>query len=234
MLTTLNQDMPNPDMPNPDMSNPDTQPVPEGITEIGGLQYMKDAKGSLVPLNMVKPTDKLMDETVRGVMAYARDLSAQISRFRGHTFEDVNAFQSLIEQEYGAKIGGSKGNLSLTSFDGTMKIQVQIADLIEFGPELRAAKILIDDCLTEWGQSSRPEIRALVDRVFNVGSQGQINRSELFSLLRLEITDPRWMDAMRAIRDSIRVIGSKKYVRFYERSTGDSEWSAVSIDLAKA
>ena len=96
MLTTLNQDI-----PNPDTSNPDTQPVPEGITEIGGLQYMKDAKGSLVPLNMVKPTDKLMDDTVRGIMAFARDLSAQISRFRGYTFEDVNAFQSLIEQEYG-------------------------------------------------------------------------------------------------------------------------------------
>ncbi len=204
------------------------------ILEMAGERYMRDAKGSLVPLAMVKPVDKLMDETVRTIIDFARTLSAQISRFKGHTFEDVNAFQTLIEQEYGAKIGGSKGNLTLVSFDGTLKVQVQIADLIEFGPELRAAKILIDDCLTDWGQSSRPEIRALVDRVFSVGKEGEINRAELFSLLRLDIADTRWLEAMRAIRESIRVIGSKKYVRFYERATPDAQWSAVSIDLATA
>lgn len=205
-----------------------------GCIMIAGKTYMKDAKGSLVPFELVKPIDKLMDETVRKVMGYARDLSAQVSRFRGHTFEDVNGFQSLIEQEYGATIGGSKGNLTLVSFDGTMKVQVQIADLIEFGPELRAAKTLIDACLTEWGAESRVEIRALVDRVFSVGKEGQINRAELFSLLRLDITDERWVEAMRAIRESIRIIGSKKYVRFYERATADAQWRAVSIDLATA
>jgi hypothetical protein len=220
------------------MLNPSTDNEPphvfDGVIKLADQSYMEDSKGSLVPLELVKPADKLMDETVRRIMVYARDLSAQIARFKGHTFEDVNAFQSLLEQDYGAKMGGSKGNLSLTSFDGRMKIQVQIADLIEFGPELQIAKTLIDECLIEWGQTSRPEIRALVDRVFSVGKEGQINRAELFGLLRLDIPDPRWLEAMRAIKDSIRRIGSKKYVRFYERSTLDAPWSAVSIDLATA
>ena len=52
------------------------------IIELAGQRYMRDAKGSLVPLDMVKPTDKLMDETVRKIMGFACDLSATIARFK--------------------------------------------------------------------------------------------------------------------------------------------------------
>lgn len=204
------------------------------VIEVGGKPYMKDPRGSLVPLEAVKPQHRLEDETVRKVMGFARDLSAQIARFKGHTFADLNAFQSLLEQEYGARAGGAKGNVTFQSFDGTQKVQVQIADQISFGAELQAAKKLIDECLTEWGAESRPEIRALVDRVFSVGKEGQINRAELFGLLRLDIADERWLRAMDAIRDSIRVTGTKSYVRFYERPSPDAGWTAVSIDIASA
>ena len=39
---------------------------------------------------------------------------------------------------------------------------------------------------------------------------------------------------LEAIRDAMRVVGSKTYTRFYERSAPDAPWSAVTIDLAKA
>ena len=53
-------------------------------------------------------------------------------------------------------------------------------------------------------------------------------------LLRLEIEDARWQQAMRAIRDAIRVIGSKTYMRFSMRAAFDAPWQTVTIDLAKA
>jgi hypothetical protein len=39
---------------------------------------------------------------------------------------------------------------------------------------------------------------------------------------------------MEAIRASIRVTGSKEYVRFYRRRNLEAGWEAVTIDLAKA
>ena len=39
---------------------------------------------------------------------------------------------------------------------------------------------------------------------------------------------------MDAIRSSIRVTGSKEYVRFYTRESIEDGWSAITIDLAKA
>ncbi len=70
-------------------------------------------------------------------------------------------------------------------------------------------------------------------RVLLTDKEGKVNRGEIFMLLRLDIDDPRWKEAMRAIRESLRVTTSKEYVRFYERDTLESPWRAVTIDLAK-
>ncbi|MCA1242966.1 DUF3164 family protein [Stappia stellulata] len=206
----------------------------DGRREIDGETYMRDAKGSLVPVEMIKPEDALEDETVRKIMGFARALSDQIARFRGHTFEDLGAFEALLAQEYGVSKGGRKGNKTFMTFDGCMKVQVQVSDFIDFGPQLQIAKELIDECLNEWAADSRPEIRAIVTRAFNTDKAGQINRSEIFMLLRLDIEDERWRRAMDAIRQAMRVVGSKTYIRFYERDTPDGTWQPVTIDLARA
>lgn len=208
--------------------------VPGGAVIVGEKTYMPDAKGALVPLALVKPIDRLKDELVRKMIAFAVDLNAQIGRFRGHCFDDVGSFEALLAQEYQTSVGGKKGNVTLTSFDGTMKVTIQVADLLEFGPELKAAKKLVDECLTDWSAGTGDELQAIVNRAFSVDKQGQINRSELFMLLRVDIEEERWKRAMEAIRDSIRVIGSKTYIRFHRRETSNDAWSAVTIDLAAA
>lgn len=206
----------------------------DGIVDVHGKEYMANAKGQLVPIETIKAQDKLEDEMVRNIMGYARDLSAQIGRFRGHTFTDLGEFDALLEQEYGATRGGRKGNRTYQTHDGLMKVQVQVSDFIDFGPQLQIAKELVDECLNEWAADARPEIRAVVTRAFNTDKQGQINRADVFMLLRLDIHEQRWMMAMDAIRDAMRVTGSKTYVRFYERDRPDDKWRAVTIDLAKA
>lgn len=209
-------------------------PLHPAAIDVGGTPYLRDAKGSLVPIASIKAADLLMDETVRGILDQARAVSAGIAAFKGQTFAAVGELQALFAQHYGATVGGKKGNITLVSFDGCQKVQVQVSDLLEFGPELQSAKALIDECLTEWAVGSAIELRALVNRVFQVDKEGQINRAELFMLLRVEIQDERWVRAMDAIRDSIRVIGSRTYIRFYDRPTADAAWAAVTIDMASA
>lgn len=201
--------------------------------EIAGSLYMRDASRSLVPLETIKAQDVLMDEVVGKVFAHAKDLSGQIARFKEHTFADLTGFQELLQQEYGVKKPENwKGNYTLTSFDGLKKVTVQIAERIDFGPELQVAKTLVDECLREWSADSSANLRSIVNRAFAVDQAGKINKAELFSILRLEIDDERWQRAMKAIRDSMRVTGTKEYVRFYERPTADGLWQAVSLDIA--
>lgn len=207
---------------------------PDGRTIIDGKAYIGDGKGGLTPVDLVKPQHLLEDEVVRKIACYAIDLSAQVARFKEHTFDDIGGFEALLAQEYGSTLGGAKGNKTLMTVDGLFKVQVQVADHVDFGPELQIAKTLVDECLNEWSADARAEIRAIVTRAFNTDKAGQINRSEIFMLLRLEIEDDRWQRAMKAIRDAMRVVGSKTYVRCYQRPTHDAPWAAISIDLAKA
>ncbi|MED5550058.1 MAG: DUF3164 family protein [Pseudomonadota bacterium] len=206
----------------------------DGEVIVNGNRYMTDGKGSLVPVEAIKPAHKLEDEVVRKVMGYARDLSAQIDRFRGHAFTDLGEFDALLQQDYGTTRGGKKGNRTYQSFDGLMKVSVSVAEHIDFGPQLQIAKTLVDECLNEWAADSRPELRAIVTRAFNTDKPGQVNRSEIFMLLRLDIDDARWAKAMEAIREAMRVTGSKTYLRFYQRPAPDAQWEAVTIDMAKA
>lgn len=196
--------------------------------------YQMDAKGRLVPETMIKPQELLEDQTVRKIIAFADDLSAQIGRFKGHTFADVGTFMDVLADEYGAAKGGTKGNVTLTTFDGCMKVVVQVQDSLTFGPELQVAKTLFDECISRWTEGSSAELRVLVDHAFQVDKEGRINRSALFSLRRLQIADAEWLRAVAALNDSIRVIGSREYVRFYRRPNGRAAWQAISVDLASA
>lgn len=208
--------------------------LPPGCVMVEGNLYRRDPKGALVPNELIKAQDTLEDETVRKVFGYAEELSAQIQRFKVHTFDDVDLLLAILAQDYKDKRGGQKGNVTLTSFDGLLKVQVAMADLISFGPQLQTAKSLVDQCLNEWAADSRPEIRGIIQRAFDIDKEGKVNRTELFSLLRFEIDDERWLSAMKAIRDSMRVIGTKRYVRFYRREKASDAWTAVSIDVASA
>jgi len=194
--------------------------------------YMQDAQGRLVPEGSVKDVDKARDQLVREIAGKAMALREAMKGFRDDVMGDVAAFVSLSAEQYGAKVGGNKGNLTLTSYDGRFKVQRSIAETLVFDERLQAAKELIDECITEWTEGSRDEIRALINDAFQVDSTGRINTGRVLSLRRLKINDDRWQRAMQAVSDSLQVAGSKAYLRIYVRRDGDGKYEPVSLDLA--
>lgn len=211
----------------------DFVPQPVGTVEVDGRIMMIDDRRSFVPIDAVKPQHKLEDETVRNVFGHAEALSAQVARFFIHTLEDLDAFDALLAQEYKVTRGGKKGNRTYTSYDGLRKIQVQVADKITFGPELQIAKAKIDEWLIGQIANTSDDLRAFVMRAFDVDKEGKVNQAELLRLRRLDIDGPIWAEAMRAIADAIRPLGTKQYIRFYRRAEPEGRWQAVTIDLAQ-
>ena len=195
--------------------------------------YRPDAKGRLIPQRLVRPQDVLEDQTVRRILAYAVDLADQIARFRAHSYADVGALLEIFTAEYGGgRRPGRKGNYSLQTFDGRGKVVIQVQDKQTFGPELQAARQLIDECIDEWSEGTRDEIHALVQHAFQPDRQGKVDREAVFRLRRLDIDDDRWRQAQRAIDDSIRIAGTRVYLRLYIRQTPEAPWRPVPIDIA--
>lgn len=194
--------------------------------------YRADAKGCLVPESMIKPIDRARDELVRELAAQARIVSASLRAFKSRVFSDINAFVDLSAEEYGVSLGGKKGNLTLYTFDGAFKVQVAIAEHMVFDERLQAAKHLVDECITDWSKGSRDEIKVLVQSAFATDKEGKINTGRVLGLRRLDIRDEKWLRAMKAIGESLQVVGSKEYVRFYERIGSTDQYQPISLDIA--
>ncbi|EHH68394.1 DUF3164 family protein [Gluconobacter morbifer] len=196
--------------------------------------FMEDAAGRLVPVANVRPEDLLQDELVRGLVAKACGLREQMVSFRRDGMIEIQSFLDLLAEKYGAKRGGSKGNVSLKTYDGRLRVLVAIGDFITFGPELQIAKDLIDSCLTRWSEGANQNIKAIVLDAFDVGKEGRLNTTKILGLRRYSIEDEEWMRAMDAITASVRIDSTRSYLRFYERPEGSESYQQIPLELAKA
>ena len=199
------------------------------------LGYMKNATGALIPEAQVKPEDKLEDELVQALLAQAQKLATDLSDFKAQAFDDILAFKEMIAEQYGAQRGGAKGNMTLSTFDGSAQVQFAVSELIDLhGSQILAAKELIDNCVTRWSEGANDQIKALVDHAFQVGKEGKIDTQRVLGLTRLDIEDEEWTRAMEAIREAVRVTATRNYIRFYVTDPKSGIKTPVSLDFAKA
>lgn len=201
-----------------------TTALPEG--------YLKNVQGHLVPVDTVSDWDKERDQLVREIVAKAKALQSAMASFKSATMGDVSAFIELSAERYDVKLGGRKGNTTLMSFDGQYKIQLAIAERLMFDERIQAAKALVDECIHEWTEGSRVEIKALVEHAFQADKEGKINIGRILGLMRLAIDNAKWKRAMDAIRDSMQVAATTSYLRVYERQGETARYQQVALDLA--
>ena len=139
----------------------------------------------------------------------------------------------MSAERFGAKKGGEKGNVLLETFDGLMRVEVAVQERIDFGHELQDAKTLIDEYLDELVADSSADLRTIVTSAFRV-RKGQLDKGAILRLRTYDIQDPRWRRAMDAINESIKVVGSKRYLRLKMRANHQAPWVLVSLDAATA
>lgn len=194
--------------------------------------YRQDGSGRLIPEAMIKPIDLTRDALVIELVNKAKATNDVLREFKLGAAADIEAFVDLSLEQYQTKVGGKKGNITLFSFDGKFKIQIAIAEHIAFDERLQAAKALIDECIISWAKGSSPEIQTLVQDAFQTDKEGKISTGRVLALRRLDISDEKWQMAMKAISESVQVVGSKEYIRFYERVGNTDKYQPINLDFA--
>ena len=194
--------------------------------------FMKNAQGHLVPEAQVREQDKLRDQVVTDLAMQAIHINEALSAFKRKALADIADTIQIAADKWEVDLGGKKGNISLTSYNGEFKVQRVYAERITFSEELEAAKELFGRCLDRWTEKADNNIRALIDRAFRPNKSGQIRTAELLGLLRLEIDDAEWQTAIEALQASINVSGSTVYVRVYKRIPDTDKYQLIPLDLA--
>lgn len=199
--------------------------------EIEQAGYRQNAQGHLVPQELIRPVDKLRDDVVLDIVDAARVLRQAMADFKAAAMKKIEDFIDLSSNEYGVEYGGTKGNVTLPSFDGQFKIIRAIGDHRVFDERIQAAKKLIDECVVEWSDGANVNLKALVDHAFRVNKQGRIDINQVLGLRQLAIDDPRWLEAMSAIADAIQVTGTSQYLRIYQRQP-NGKYEQISLDMS--
>ena len=204
------------------MSEQEEAPVIKG--------YMENSIGHLVPDRLVSPLDRKRDAVVRQVVEEGAKLSEQIAAYKQRTMEACESFLAESAAKFDTQFGGEKGNVTLTSYDGRMRVSLATYDRMTFDERLQIAKKLIDECVKKWTRNSRKEPRALIEAAFQVDKKGRLDPHRLLALRKLSIKDEQWERAMQALSESIQVHRSKQYLRL-QRRRGDGGYDNVPLSL---
>lgn len=194
--------------------------------------FMQDAQGNLVRISNVKPEDILESELVERLVRRAQDLHADLAAFKQEAFKEAYALVDLILDKYDVQKGGKKGNMTFRSFDGSAEVTISVSETLAFGPALQAAKVMIDDCLEEWSDGASDNIRTLILHAFQVNKEGRIDTKRVLALRQLNITDPKWLKAMDAVSDAVRVHSSTTYMRFYQAGEDTGRLDPIVLSFA--
>lgn len=198
-----------------------------------------DPQGRTVPDSMVTAADRMKNELAERLADGAEQLQASIAAFKLMAMTEMDAAKALLFEQYGVKVGGAKGGLTIRSFDGSTEAEVSVADRIVFGPELQAAKALIDECIEDWTRNGNDNIRILVEDAFQVNKAGRIDTQRVLGLRKHKMRDvetgapdQRWIRAMDAVTDAMIVDRTATYVRFYRRNEMTNKRDQIVLDFS--
>jgi hypothetical protein len=195
--------------------------------------FRQNGKGHLVPEYMISDMEKLIDDQVCEIAAKWKVLSQALADFKTGTFGDIHALIGTVNEQYKVKKGGEKGNVQLLSYDADYKVLVAVNEIIALGPEIQPCVEKMRECTAVWKEGARTELKVIVDEFLATDGKGSFSISKLLQIRRLlqGVEDEDWRMAMKALDDALRVIGSKQYLRLYERNAAGA-YIAIPLDIA--
>lgn len=198
--------------------------------------YWQDARGTLTHISKIKDVDKARDKVVRKMVAAAQQMAIAIAAFKKQQTDDLDAFLELSANEYGKTMRGAKGkgNITLSSYDGSLKVERAISERIAFDERLQLAKTVVDECIHRFGKGVNHNFKAIASRAFKADKAGNVSVARILDLRGIDIDDAEWLRAMDIIADSMQVVGSKPYLRFYVRGDDSGKYIGIPLDMANA
>ncbi len=194
------------------------------------VEYWVDPQGNKVNVKYISKHVKERTVLVQNIMADAQKIRQIMSNFKEAVKMRVESFLEDTAGEYGENW---KGNAILMNFSENQRISIKINRVMNFDERLMIAKQKLDRCLVNWTKEGRKEIAQLVGQAFDVDKKGNINRSKIISLFKIESNDSEWKEGIQLIKDSMVEETMKEYIMFQYRNEENGNWDNVILDFAR-
>jgi len=193
---------------------------------------MIDAQGQAVPVAYVKPYDRERDRVARRILARWTAERDRLARLKAETLADIAKLQAFGRDKCDQKVGGQKGNVQFSSFDGLIRVRLDARTMVEFDDRFRQAQELILSYADELAAATgEQDIVTIIRAALTPSAGGMLARSRVIGLLRLNIKADKWLSAMELLRECQLVKAGKSYI-YVETRVGDGDWDMVPLDVA--
>lgn len=204
------------------------------IEIVNGEEMIRNCNGCLVQVSRLRPDVVLTDGVARSIVRKMQALAAHNARVKKEIFEEAQAYQDLMFEQYRARIGGRRGGLTISSFNDLQKVVFQTTDYSRVTAALPAAQALMSEILDDLTRDVGPDLRTLIMAAFERDEKtGKVNVQELNGLKKYKLNHAKWPDFIRALNDAIEPAGSKEGIRAYTRDTITDVPKQVVVDFSR-
>jgi hypothetical protein len=196
-------------------------------------EYWLDEQGNKRPRKYLTKLERMQESEIGKILKRAEFLNEKLSEFK----EAVASSCEKLVEEYAKRnkldTTNWKGNITLMSFDRSVKIELNVNNRIEFDDlAIKACKALLDEFLSENIDAKNAFIAEIVTDAFST-SRGKLDTKKVLGLLKYEskIKDEKFQKAMGFLKESIRNVGSKNYYRISVKDD-DGSWQPIRLDFS--
>lgn len=182
-----------------------------------------DESGIELPSNRISRAEKEREKQSEKVVREALKINEQLSKFHdliNGANEAVLKVQEKENKYLGKALRSGKGNFTWYNFDRSIKIEVNVNEMIRFDEaKIAAARKLFDDFIDKNVSGTDDIIRQLINSAF-ANTKGGLDSKKVLSLMkyRTKIKDKGFQAALDLIADSISRPDSKRYYRVWAKN----------------
>ena len=194
------------------------------------MKTMRDNLGHDVPLKYVAKYDRVRDAKTKRILGRFQQARAMLEKVVRESLADIAEIQEARETAL-----AEKGNFSVTSFDGLVKVAIDQAWHIELDDRVKEARDRMLDYAKSLCAKAGPDATALleiVEEAFAANSAGRLSVARVMSLCRRNIAAAQWKDARDMLLASLQPEKGRCYIHVYSRPDMQHDFQMVRLDLA--
>jgi hypothetical protein len=187
-----------------------------------------DHRGNEVPAKYVPALEKDKDTYCSKTLRKAIEISAKLKAFKTDLLMEAEHLYYKMLEESNIDVNTRKGNMTIASFDKSIKIEISVQERIEFDDNITLAQEKINEYLRLKLADGDMELAELVNSAFTT-SKGKLDNKRILSLFRMKIRHHLWIDAIELIKKSIQVNSTKRYIQIWVK---DDQGAYKAVDLS--
>lgn len=192
-----------------------------------------DESGMKIPVNRIKPIERLMERRSGEIYSKAVSINAQLVAFKELIRRACNEVYDRFMEDKGIDASKNKGYFTWYNFDHSIRVEVSIQDRIAFDDmTIKAAQETLNAFLTEVVDSKFDFVKDLVRDAFAT-SRGKLDAKKVLGLIKYRdrIDHPMFQSATSLIEKAIRRPDSKTYYRVFIKDE-EGQYNAVELNFS--